>query len=60
MTLSIFVFHSLPGPAFDYLDGPILRVSSADVPTPYTESLETLSVPQVSNVVKTVTRLLNV
>ena len=46
------------GPAFDYLDGPILRVSSADVPTPYCQSLEQLSLPQAHNVVNTVLRLL--
>lgn len=46
-------------PAFDYLDGPVYRVSSSDVPTPYCQSLEELSVPQPSNVVKTVTKLLN-
>lgn len=45
-------------PAFDYLDGPILRVSSADVPTPYCQSLEQLSLAQPTNVVNTVLRLL--
>lgn len=44
---------------FDYLDGPILRVTSADVPTPYCNSLEQLSIPQTFNVVNTVVRLLN-
>jgi len=48
------------GAAFDYLDGPILRVSAADVPTPYCHSLEQLSIPQTFNVVNTVRRLLNV
>ncbi len=48
------------GAAFDYLDGPILRVSAADVPTPYCQNLEVLSVPQTNNVVKTVRKLLNV
>ena len=46
------------GPAFDYLDGPILRVSSADVPTPYCHSLEQLSIPQSHNIVSTVLGLL--
>ena len=45
--------------AFDYLDGPILRVSGADVPTPYCHSLEQLSFPQPHNVVKTVLNLLS-
>ena len=46
------------GPAFDYLDGPILRVSSADVPTPYCHSLEQLSLAQPHNVTSTILRLL--
>lgn len=50
----------IAGGAFDYLDGPILRVTSADVPTPYCHSLEQLSIPQPFNVVNTVKRLLNV
>lgn len=48
----------MESPAFDYLDGPILRVSSADVPTPYCHSLEQLSLPQPHNVVNTVLKLL--
>jgi pyruvate dehydrogenase E1 component beta subunit len=31
--------------AFDYLDAPILRVTGADVPTPYSKSLEHLAFP---------------
>ena len=48
----------MEGKAFDYLDGPILRVSGADVPTPYCYSLEQLSIPQPHNVVNTVLKLL--
>ena len=49
----------LPGPAFDYLDAPILRVTGADVPMPYAKSLEALATPQPDNVVRTVLRMLN-
>ncbi|MED5422432.1 MAG: pyruvate dehydrogenase complex E1 component subunit beta, partial [Pseudomonadota bacterium] len=37
--------------AFDYLDAPVLRVCSADVPQPYAGSLEALAVPQVDEIV---------
>ncbi|MDD3021909.1 MAG: pyruvate dehydrogenase complex E1 component subunit beta [Alphaproteobacteria bacterium] len=37
--------------AFDYLDAPVVRVCAADVPTPYATNLETLSVPQVDEIV---------
>ena len=49
----------LLGPAFDYLDAPILRVTGADVPMPYAKSLEALATPQPDNVVRTVLRMLN-
>ena len=37
--------------AFDYLDAPVTRVCAADVPTPYATNLETLSIPQVDEIV---------
>jgi len=45
--------------AFNYLDAPILRVTGADVPTPYAQSLETLAFPQAFNVVNAVKKSLN-
>ncbi|CAF2614493.1 unnamed protein product [Rotaria sp. Silwood2] len=45
--------------AFDYLDAPPIRVAGADVPLPYAVTLEQNSVPQVSNVIKTVKHVLN-
>uniref|UniRef100_A0A7S1TFI8 Pyruvate dehydrogenase E1 component subunit beta n=1 Tax=Compsopogon caeruleus TaxID=31354 RepID=A0A7S1TFI8_9RHOD len=38
---------------FDYLDAPVLRVTGADVPTPYALPLEKLTFPQVEDVVIT-------
>jgi len=41
--------------AFDYLDAPVQRISSADVPTPYAVNLESLSFPSaevIANAVK--------
>jgi pyruvate dehydrogenase E1 component beta subunit len=40
--------------AFDYLDAPMERVCGADVPMPYSQSIERLAVPQVEDIVKSV------
>ena len=52
--------HAHTGEAFDYLDGPLLRVTGADVPMPYASSLEKLALPEAVNVVNTACRLLNI
>ena len=52
--------HAYTGEAFDYLDGPLLRVTGADVPMPYASSLEKLALPEAVNVVNTACRLLNI
>jgi pyruvate dehydrogenase E1 component beta subunit len=44
--------------AFDALDAPILRVSTLDVPMPYSAKLEQACMPQPERVVATVKRLL--
>merc|ERR1711988_64984 len=36
----------IEGPAFHYLDAPVIRVAGADVPMPYAKSLEILATPQ--------------
>ncbi len=46
--------------AFDYLDAPILRVTSADVPLPYAPTLIEASLPNVSRVVKAVKEVMYV
>src|SRR5436190_194595 len=38
--------------AFDYLDAPVTRVSSKDVPMPYAANLEKLALPTVADVVE--------
>ena len=40
--------------AFDYLDAPIIKVNSANVPMPYSSSLEKLYLPQIDDIVKAV------
>ena len=40
--------------AFDYLDSPIIKVNSADVPMPYSSELEKLYLPQIDDIIKAV------
>jgi pyruvate dehydrogenase E1 component beta subunit len=40
--------------AFDYLDAPILRVATEDVPLPYNRNLERQAFPQVDDVIRAV------
>jgi len=44
--------------AFDALDAPILRVTTLDVPMPYSKKLEQACMPQADRVVATVRRLM--
>lgn len=37
--------------AFDVLDGPLVRITGADVPVPYAKSIEVLSMVQIQNIV---------
>jgi len=37
--------------AFDYLDAPVMRVASEEVPMPYSKPLEQLALPQVDKIV---------
>lgn len=39
--------------AFDYLDAPVLRVTGADVPMPYAQSLEERALPTAASIVRT-------
>lgn len=48
------------GKAFNYLDAPVVRVTSADIPMPYARLLEQNAMPQVFNVTESVKRVLNV
>lgn len=46
--------------AFDYLDAPVLRVTSADVPLPYAPTLIDASLPNVARVIKAVKEVMYV
>jgi len=39
---------------FDYLDGPVRRVSGVDVPMPYAKNLEKLAIPQLDDIITAV------
>jgi 2-oxoisovalerate dehydrogenase E1 component beta subunit len=43
--------------AFEWLDGPVLRVTAADVPLPYAPTLEDYVLPQTSDIVKVARKL---
>jgi len=43
--------------AFDYLDAPPERITGADVPMPYSKSIEDLAIPQAANIVNAVKRV---
>jgi len=42
---------------FDYLDAPPERVTSADVPMPYSKTIEDLAIPQAANIVNAIRRV---
>lgn len=44
--------------AFDYLLGPVERVSAVDIPMPYAKLLEDAVVPHADSIVKAVRRVL--
>ncbi len=44
--------------AFDYLDAPVVRIASADVPMPYSKPLEQMALPQVDVIVDAVRQIM--
>jgi pyruvate dehydrogenase E1 component beta subunit len=52
------IVDSLQSRAFDYLDAPIVRVTGADVPTPYAKNLEHLAFPNKQQVLDAVNKVL--
>ena len=43
--------------AFEYLDGPVLRITAPDTPVPYSPPLEEFFIPKVSDVLNTARKL---
>jgi pyruvate/2-oxoglutarate/acetoin dehydrogenase E1 component len=52
------IAESLYATVFDYLDGPIVRVTARDVPMPYARNLEDAVIPDVKRVVAAVRTVL--
>jgi len=52
------IVDTLQSQAFDYLDAPILRVTGADVPTPYAKNLEHLAFPSKQQVMEAANKVL--
>lgn len=52
------IADSVYGAAFDYLDGPIVRVTGEDVPMPYTRPLEDAAIPDLRRVTAAVKQVL--
>lgn len=48
------------GPAFNYLDAPVTRVTGVDIPMPYAKILEDHSLPQIKDIIFSVKKTLNV
>jgi len=46
------------GPAFHYLDAPVIRIAGADAPMPYAQQAEAAATPQSHNIVAAVKRVL--
>jgi pyruvate dehydrogenase E1 component beta subunit len=42
---------------FDELDGPVIRLSSQDIPTPYNGTLENLTIVQPTQIVEAVEKV---
>jgi pyruvate dehydrogenase E1 component beta subunit len=46
------ISHQVMERAFDYLDAPIKRMSTAEAPMPYAKNLEALALPDVEKIIK--------
>ena len=50
----------MTGNAFDYLDHEPMRIATADIPEPYSKSLEELALPSAQKVVDVALRMLGI
>src|SRR5690606_3199799 len=53
-SISSEIAYKVQKEAFDYLDAPVLRVTTADTPLPYAPTLIEASLPNVAKVIKAV------
>lgn len=56
----LYYIQVVESDAFDYLDGPILRITGVDVPMPFAEGLEAAAQPSPNDVIRGVKKLLNI
>lgn len=56
----LIFYDSIIGEAFYHLDAPVIRVTGADVPMPYTKSLEIAALPQINDIVEAAKKILGV
>ncbi|XP_069006749.1 pyruvate dehydrogenase E1 component subunit beta, mitochondrial [Embiotoca jacksoni] len=49
----------MEGPAFNYLDSPVTRVTGVDIPMPYAKILEDNSLPQIKDIIFSIKKTLN-
>lgn len=59
-SISSEITYKVQKDAFDYLDAPVIRITSADVPLPYAPTLIEASLPNVTRVVKAVKEVMYV
>lgn len=52
------IADSVYSAAFDFLDGPIVRVTGEDVPMPYTRPLEDLAIPDRARIIQAVKQVI--
>ncbi|WP_353196054.1 transketolase C-terminal domain-containing protein, partial [Parapedobacter defluvii] len=53
-SISSEIAYKVQRDAFDYLDAPVVRITSADVPLPYAPTLLQAALPNVERVVKAI------
>lgn len=58
--MKLIIFNYFQGEAFYHLDAPVIRVTGADVPMPYTKSLEIAALPQSNDIVEAAKKILGV
>ncbi|MEZ5307527.1 MAG: pyruvate dehydrogenase complex E1 component subunit beta [Pyrinomonadaceae bacterium] len=51
------ISHQVMEHAFDYLDAPVFRISTAETPMPYAKNLEELALPSVAKIVDGIKRV---
>lgn len=58
ITFFFYISSLFLGEAFYHLDAPVIRITGVDTPMPYTKTLEIAALPQMSDVVFAVNKVL--